>query len=289
MPVISYVNPDEFYFKPLARTFFYTIRHNLYWAIGNDTHFEMVEQQPALAEELGFKPQDFRDDRSKSRERLRWEKEEAILGRAIAQEDKTIISIWNEDVQFVLSLIQPCIEAILPRLYQSTETEPKNDCLVCTPFKTNWWSKWRLAKANPTGKNVELYRNLHLMKPQEKRNAMEKLGLQTQTKQSPWSTAMSQAGLLTPGQKAWAAQSESFKEWLNQTEMHKCQGCDRMIAGKQPYCLFCQSKLKKAGKCTRCGEGQLSHPDSKYCKKCQAGAIERAHPDIPKSALNLGY
>lgn len=280
---ISYIDPDTFYCDPRAMTFMYTYNHNFYWASGFDTHFEMIKNQPKLAEELNFKPEVMDDIKLKIRFLNRCENSYALFGRAIDRSDKTIISFWNEKPKFVLELIEPCVQAVLPKLHAMTGFEPKEDVLVCTPFKTNWWSKWRSGHENPTSQDVQLLRNLHLMKPQEKKKAMEKLGLQTKGKGSPWMAAMSQAGLMSPGQKIWAPQSETFKEWLNlqETELHKCQDCDRMIAGAHPRCLFCQSKKRKEGICTWCGEEPLVRSGSKYCEKCQAEAIRKAHSKQP--------
>jgi hypothetical protein len=57
---------------------------------------------------------------------------------------------------------------------------------------------------NNTSNNADLYKQLHTMKPDEKRWAMQQLGVGGNSKPHPWNAAS-----IIPGQKWWAINSEN--------------------------------------------------------------------------------
>lgn len=67
---------------------------------------------------------------------------------------------------------------------------------------------------------IDLWRKLHLMRGDEKKQAMQTLKLNPGGNKNKWQNALEKKGHLTPGQKWWAPHSESFsfRQWLNRHE-----------------------------------------------------------------------
>jgi hypothetical protein len=66
----------------------------------------------------------------------------------------------------------------------------------------------------------QLWQQMHLMHPDEKRAAMRHLGVGGGGTPHPWQAGMQSAGMIGPGQRWWAPTSESysFKEWLKRRQ-----------------------------------------------------------------------
>lgn len=116
-----------------------------------------------------------------------------------------LVTFWNTDQKAYDQLLMQCLAKL------DDDGVTADDYYVSSPTLNT-------IKAEELGsseqheadlENVELLKQLHLMPSGAKRAAMKKLGLAVGSKPHEWEAAMKQHGLLQPGQKWWATQSES--------------------------------------------------------------------------------
>jgi len=133
--------------------------------------------------------------------------------------DANICSFWNKDRELLKKLLRPCLDALIKSHLLELE-----DIVVYPPYTLPRYvsdffmakkAKQDLNKAmNPEQqKKVDMWRNLHLMRGNEKKQAMASLGL---------GAPKSKISGLMPGQKSWATTSEAlnFKEWFSKLTEH---------------------------------------------------------------------
>ena len=122
-------------------------------------------------------------------------------------------AFWNTNKEIYDKLLQPCLQ----QLQQDNLLPP--DTIISTPLgmslppnatNTKPKSPQQLAPTNPQNQidQFEIQRKLHLMQGDEKKQAMQNLGVGGRAK-NPWQDAMEKANLIAPGHKYWAATSES--------------------------------------------------------------------------------
>ena len=146
--------------------------------------------------------------------------------------EKRLVLFWNEDDQHIANLLPHCCSKLLEEglvneddIASSFTSRTQYIMPSARPSKSPEDVRHTVQPHEPKGddtknvdlaKRIEMWKKLHLMKPQQKKQAMKELGLDTPMKKNPWQDAMEKGGHITPGQKWWAPHSEncSFKEWL---------------------------------------------------------------------------
>ncbi len=92
-----------------------------------------------------------------------------------ASKDLLIVSFWNTNKKAYDNNLAACLQAL-----QNKQLQAKTD----------------------------LYRKVHIMRGNAKKDAMKKLGLGWVSKKNRWQQEMEKAGQTTPGNKSWAPTSE---------------------------------------------------------------------------------
>jgi len=139
-----------------------------------------------------------------------------LLGRVGMYEETQYVSFWNE--QPVLDkLLIPCLMELLDNGYidENTLVATKHDHeYVANVLKsTNKSAVDTPKQAKPSmysDEEWELYKNMHIMRGNQKKDAMRKLGLGTGGHKHEWQKALEKADVIGPGQKWWAPQSENI-------------------------------------------------------------------------------
>jgi len=214
-----YINPDVFYTEPGAVPFIYTTDGQIFYGLSEyDSHWEILENNRILIKryrleklfgfdyEHGHGYPDF-EDISSSPRNIMMESGD-LLGRIGYQDDDMIVSFWNIDKNDYERSLESCLKRLI------TDNKINSSAFISTPVhKTipiSAIANIEVDEIDPEmRKQVELYRKLHLLRGDEKKNAMRQLGVGwTQQTQHPMQTAMRQSGSIGPGQKWWATTSE---------------------------------------------------------------------------------
>lgn len=202
------IHPDSFYRQPGAVPFIYNPDGTLFYTDNQHiNHYQLVvmnldyydlphpdDDQFAVSDFVEF------DLRSRS-----------LVGRAgWLLADVRAVAFWNDDLR--PELVQPCLQQLIrygiitPDSYMITADD--ETLLVSDILATE---KHRQAQLTPEQERKrEMMRQLHLMKPQEKKATMKELGLVGGGHKQPWQKSAEKAGIVQPGQKWWAMSSEDF-------------------------------------------------------------------------------
>lgn len=138
--------------------------------------------------------------------------QEMLVGRGLARRTKYVISFWNDDVE-VYSLLGSCLRELEEYIPDNLPVE------IHTPFEIMDVDRAsELAQHADTRKQagtalspekreeLALRKKLHLLRGDEKKAALKRLGLWNPEKpEHPWQKAAP-----APGQKWWAMQSEQI-------------------------------------------------------------------------------
>jgi hypothetical protein len=142
-----------------------------------------------------------------------------LLGRVGYNVDgHVIISFWNKNPSdYSGSRLSNCLQALEDKVLQTFE-EPSS---ISTPIGSYKYAEHAkdtkdIAKTatelSPEKQKeyYELLKKVHMLHGDEKKAVMKKLGLGWKTPgKHPWQKTQEKAGMLGPGQKWWAPQSES--------------------------------------------------------------------------------
>lgn len=209
-----WIDPDYFYkYNPSkAITFIYTIEGNLFTDTGNIEHSKLISKNDFLTMkylEIHKKDLEIGDItilKSHGRDIAIAHKD--LVGRIglypYINPQIEIISFWNhsnyESLQNCLNKMKE--ENLIGENNWTYISTPTNGT---TPISGNLKQK----EITPEMKaKVELYKQLHTMRGNAKKDAMEKLGVGVQGKK-PWQREMEKANIINPSQKYWAISSES--------------------------------------------------------------------------------
>ncbi len=143
--------------------------------------------------------------------------DQALFGRVATidyQDEAThVVTFWNVSIEAYKQLLVDCLSALSDKGLINTDT------MVATPFFVEQFGAAVSFFANNQDQSQELspeqlarldmQRELHLMRPEAKKLAAQKLGLNLASKKSDHQTQAELAGMVTPGQKWWAPTSES--------------------------------------------------------------------------------
>lgn len=221
---IEYIDPDTDFGSDSSVAFIYTSDNEVYYGIGkthagiirsnndlfyrymrlldpngtrfNENDYNIGSKLRAEAESIdllgriGFKTQSLSLDTQRSEDNGKW-----------------LCSFWNDNKQILDSLLMPCLERLL------ADKQIKNDTLVSTPIHGtvslgDIGLNIEREMSPEEREEIELHKRLHLMRGDEKKKAMKQLGVGVGGKAHPMQVAMTNAGLLKPGQKWWAPTSE---------------------------------------------------------------------------------
>lgn len=140
-----------------------------------------------------------------------------LLGRVGRdQYGRLVVSFWNSDSSnYANGKLAYCMQEL------EREVLPDNEeVVVSTPIGSYSYAEHtketeNLAKATELSlekqkEYQELLKKMHTLRGDEKKAAMKKLGLGWKTPgKHPWQKSQEKVGMLGPGQKWWAPQSES--------------------------------------------------------------------------------
>lgn len=185
---------------PSAITFVYTADGILYYLPDGVTHEDLFQMNDDLTDRYNALP---------GRRPMRDKAERVdLIGRAgkVGMLGITAVSFWNTDKAIYDGLLKDCLEALI------YEGFIDSNYMVSTPHTGVVTQDEIMGKSPPAQEvdqdEVDLHRRLHLMRGDEKKAAMKKLGVGVGGRPHPMATAMGNAGLLKPGQKWWAPHSE---------------------------------------------------------------------------------
>lgn len=190
---------------PRAVTFIYTADDKLYYLPDGVTHQDLFDMNDDLVD---------RYNAIESRRPMRDRAEKIdLVGRAgkVTMLGIRAVSFWNIEQGIYDDLLASCLEELI------FEGIIDSNYMVSTPATGVVTQDEILGKNQPApapspvdSDEVELYKNLHLMRGEQKRDAMKKLGVGVGGRPHPIATAMNKTGLLKPGQKWWAPTSEGI-------------------------------------------------------------------------------
>ncbi len=131
---------------------------------------------------------------------------ESLADAQLRRNPATFVAFWINDEDLHNKLLRPCLESLLDKRIitgnervadYAAEGETVNEFLGNRAVGT----KYDLER-------MQLMQQLHLMKPDQKKAAMMKLGLGAK-KENSWQHRAEDLGIVSPGQKFWAPTSES--------------------------------------------------------------------------------
>jgi len=193
--------------------FVYTSDGQLYWADDPKlAHGDLMSMVPELRERYGGGTQ-----------RSTAFGMGDLLGRAgDCQDGHRVVSFWNRSKHDYVHL-PDCLRRLLAdgvldtNAFVSTPVptiEDEGRTKVYT-FPLSHVQGLRLGEMDDQDRQrAELYQQLHLMRGDAKKQAMQHLGLGAQGKR-PWQRAAEQTGMISPGQKWWAPTSEGLVRKLD--------------------------------------------------------------------------
>jgi len=241
-----FISPDALRTEERSYTFIYADEIGLIFGKGISTHAELLDREivktedwllddPHNSEALEYYDwlEEFRDmSRGRracdARAEIRSAEATALIGRCgktfihpmeFGSRNKKmgyVVAFWNEDQETYDEFLDGCINELIAHdlisysYYISTPIEgqtdprdrPQNKPL--SPQDTETLEK---AGRSP---NMDELKKLHLLRGNEKKQALKRLGLGLGGGKHEWQQALEKAGLSGPGQKWWAPHSESL-------------------------------------------------------------------------------
>lgn len=194
-------DPDTFYRTSNAIPFIYGPTIGLLMGEYDDTHIDIMYKNPEIFPDAP-REHDPYDYRMAAEHKY-------ILGRTGWTGSTSCIAIWNKN----LKMVNKYINQIVNEFWEMAEIDEDSIISTATGELTNVAELKRTRKiaplAKPDNDKIDQIRDLHLMPPQQKKIAMAKQGLATHGAKHPWQQQAEQNKLIQPGQKWWAATSES--------------------------------------------------------------------------------
>lgn len=231
-----YIDPDSIYKKGTGISFIYTSDHQLYYDTNRVAHYDLIENSPALLKRYGYSEENEAEwensgwDESaaalhkalgfnESMMSEAWPRKFAnvnerdiamsfgdLVGRTMTpkiydDEDPspTICSFWNTDKRVYDQLLASCLSRLI------ADDHLKETDLVSTPIHEtipiSMVATTETSEIDDDAKEkVDLQRRLHLMRGQEKHDAMKRLGVGGSPRHRN----------IDPGLKWWAPTSEDI-------------------------------------------------------------------------------
>lgn len=207
----EYISPDDL-FSGLDEDhicFIYTNDYHLYYETGV-MHTELISRSPKLLAKYHKVDPSYGDLHNYQRA-LKYYTQFSLnidlYGRI--SNSKKIVSFWNEKKSLYQKYLKDCIKELYNKklIDQSYSVHTPFEVLKATDILGNIQITKELSEKQK--EELELYKKLHLLRGQEKVDAMKKLGVGLGGKEHPIAIAMKKHNLLKPGQKWWAPHSES--------------------------------------------------------------------------------
>jgi hypothetical protein len=123
-----------------------------------------------------------------------------------SEDGRQTVAIWNEDTSLLVHFLDDCLSALEER--GVIESDPVISAPSFGVVDRGGVTKAISGDETRVNPEIEKLRQLHLMRGQEKRKAMQDAGLDPLSAEHPMSKNLKTAGLLNPGQKWWAMHSE---------------------------------------------------------------------------------
>lgn len=224
---MPWINPDVSYGKFMhdknTHPFIYTNDSQMFYGskkIGKVkpyyAHIDIIKDENLLNRYSDKKFYSYEDDEDPERDIIA---NYDLLGRvgkiedddpfAIAYGDNfLVVSFWGTNENLFNKLLTPCLH----KLSQDGLIKLDRDAISTINHGTVFIREMNQAK-KATPQEIEyqsLMQKLHLMKPLEKRAAMQKLGLAVGSQKNPWQVAADSSKVTIPGQKLWALNSEQI-------------------------------------------------------------------------------
>ncbi len=217
-------DPDQFYRMQGSVTFIYTFDGVMYYGdyIGTK-HFQLIEDNPELIDRyrLGYFFDVLNDrDTVKQQDEAHTDCEPRriamrrgdLLGRLYANRKETIVSFWNVDREAYDALLPACLQQLV------ADNKATGEIMISTPvhgtIPAETLEDHQTEEITPEmAKHVEMRQQLHVMQGDEKKRAMKELGVGGQRK-NPWQAEAEKHGVVRPGQKWWAVNSEGLDQEL---------------------------------------------------------------------------
>jgi hypothetical protein len=217
MTAREYVSPDDIYsYDDTNLTFLYHTTFGLDYDhytthpdLLRDNHKDWMK---VAQQEVG---DDFVDQRE-------WIEKYILFGRAGEYDGDYIISFWNSGTK-----VYDMLAACLKELGKEIKSRAGSYKLIPDDVPVGIHTPHGISEYNPSGetkrpgatemspeqkRRYELQKKMHLMRGQEKQEAMKELGLWNPKKaQHPWQRELEKAGEVGPGQKWWAQYSEQIE------------------------------------------------------------------------------
>lgn len=211
---VAWRNPDQI-FNDDNITFIYTTDGQLFVSTPGEmlTHYDLIDSTPEL--------------KTKFNGRRGGLALGNLLGRiSYVEGDEfddewgipsgNIISFWNQKSADYDRFLIPCLEAIKDIGRLAPDAKISTPIHGTVPLSSVIGGQSETTELTPEEQeHWELARNMHLMRGDQKKDAMKKLGVGGGGKPHPMQKAMDDAGLRVPGQKWWAPHSEDFDRKLS--------------------------------------------------------------------------
>jgi hypothetical protein len=274
----SWVTPDDIWGDGNDRTFIYNGDLYVDMEKGKATHIDMLQTWPELKallyKKYGEMPSDYLRNLPLDRRKETYLAElalqyrsvdglkEALIGRTINVSKRqfsnsfieydveypssvdwiSVVTFWNKDSEVYRKLLKGCIDALRKKGLMRSEIFISTPILGLRHISNLGAMKVQLSAEEE--RKVDLHQRLHLMSPNEKKDAMEKLGLVSGDdrgmERKKWQSGMRDLGM--PG---YMTQSESFYvegSFINPNELFtKC------IGGNCVTFFFMEGELLKFG------------------------------------------
>ncbi len=137
----------------------------------------------------------------------------SLAGRIGKNSDgKPLVLLWNTDPAQLKQWLKPLLQELIKRNLITTDSTVGTPISNLTPVSAYLGGDFKQEKELTPQEKTALYQKLHTMPPDQKKKAMELLGVGSPPGGSPWNKEMRKQGYSYTDY--WRNTSEGFKEWL---------------------------------------------------------------------------
>lgn len=214
---IRYISPDDIYDNGYRNlSFIYLDNGEMLYGSSDDTHSNIIYKYKDLIQELypSIEPISIHGTYKT------WQTLNSLtlLGRVgifdgSIDGDIPVVAFWANNKRLYDGLLKNCLNQL------HTDNIIDYNTYVSTPLtgtvpQNEIYNHYKKLTPEEQEK-LELAKNLHLMRPNEKKAAMLKLGLNTSGSKHKYQKAAEDNKLISPGQKWWATTSEEVQRLPN--------------------------------------------------------------------------
>lgn len=196
----EYVDPDTWYGKDDAVAFIYNPDGTLH--VG-DAHYDIIGNAISYYEN---EYKDYANEIDINELNYSILPKHALLGRIspLQGDNYRVVSFWNSNE--LSNLLPTCLKTLVNDDFLSLD-----DVIAAGDrhmYVMDYLRGGRFEYNADEEDRKQKMRELHLMRPNQKKQAMKALGLDAASRKQPWQKSAEQHKLVRPGQKWWAMQSE---------------------------------------------------------------------------------